>query len=211
MECGAKKRDGTPCKAKAMSNGKCRIHGGKSLAGAASPTFKTGRHSKYLPTRLKTIYEQSLSDPELSSVRQEIALIDTLISENIEALDPNSNADFWEQALDQIKWARQGYKSENYGMLERALDELEALGDQRRLHYAAYNTLRENIEQRRKLVETDQKIALQGERAITAAELMVFMGAVVKMIENKIPDAKQRNDILGSIDQLMAGNKRTIQ
>ena len=28
--CGAKTRKGTPCKAPAMSNGRCRMHGGKS-------------------------------------------------------------------------------------------------------------------------------------------------------------------------------------
>ena len=28
--CGAKTRSGTPCKAPAMANGRCRMHGGKS-------------------------------------------------------------------------------------------------------------------------------------------------------------------------------------
>lgn len=28
--CGAKTRKGTPCKAPAMANGRCRLHGGKS-------------------------------------------------------------------------------------------------------------------------------------------------------------------------------------
>ena len=28
--CGAKTRSGTPCKAPAMRNGRCRLHGGKS-------------------------------------------------------------------------------------------------------------------------------------------------------------------------------------
>lgn len=191
-----------------MLNGRCRIHGGKSLAGSASATFKTGRHSKYLPARLVNVYHDSLNDTNLTGVKDDIALMDSLIMENLQSLDLGSNAQFWELALEQIQFARQGYKSENYGMLERSLDELEALGDQRRLHFAAERELREKIEQRRKLVETENKISLQGERAITAVELMVFMGAVVEMINRKIPDAKQRNDILSSIDQLMAGDKR---
>ena len=29
-KCGARTRKGTPCKAPAMSNGRCRLHGGKS-------------------------------------------------------------------------------------------------------------------------------------------------------------------------------------
>jgi hypothetical protein len=46
--CGAKKRrkDET-CRAPAMPNGRCRIHGGLSLGGIAHPNFKHGRRSKY--------------------------------------------------------------------------------------------------------------------------------------------------------------------
>ncbi len=31
--CGAKTRQGNPCEAPAMKNGRCRMHGGKSLGG----------------------------------------------------------------------------------------------------------------------------------------------------------------------------------
>jgi hypothetical protein len=36
-----------------MENGCCRMHGGTSLAGIASATFKHGRYSKYLVGGLK--------------------------------------------------------------------------------------------------------------------------------------------------------------
>ena len=35
-----------------MSNGRCRMHGGKSLRGVASLPFKHGRYSKQLSDRL---------------------------------------------------------------------------------------------------------------------------------------------------------------
>ena len=37
--CGARTRKGTPCKAPAMRNGRCRMHGGKST-GARTPEGK---------------------------------------------------------------------------------------------------------------------------------------------------------------------------
>jgi hypothetical protein len=48
--CGAKKRrkDET-CRAPAMPNGRCRIHGGLSLGGIAHPNYKHGGRSKYFP------------------------------------------------------------------------------------------------------------------------------------------------------------------
>jgi hypothetical protein len=46
--CGArsKRNGGKPCVQPAMANGKCQIHGGKSLSGRAHPAFKTGRRSR---------------------------------------------------------------------------------------------------------------------------------------------------------------------
>lgn len=48
-KCGAKIRlSDRRCKAAAMRNGRCRLHGGKTPAGFASPHFKDGRRSKTL-------------------------------------------------------------------------------------------------------------------------------------------------------------------
>jgi len=48
--CGAKTRAGTPCKNWGMwPSGRCRMHGGKSYGGAASPTFEHGWYSRYWP------------------------------------------------------------------------------------------------------------------------------------------------------------------
>jgi hypothetical protein len=47
QSCGAKNKRGGVCKAKPMANGRCRMHGGKSLAWFAHPRYKHGRYSKY--------------------------------------------------------------------------------------------------------------------------------------------------------------------
>jgi len=51
--CGARTRKGTPCRAPAMANGRCRMHGGKStgprtpegLERSRKARFKTGNYS----------------------------------------------------------------------------------------------------------------------------------------------------------------------
>lgn len=47
--CNAKTRAGTPCKNWGMRNGRCRMHGGKSYGGYASPRLKHGWYSTYFP------------------------------------------------------------------------------------------------------------------------------------------------------------------
>jgi hypothetical protein len=47
--CGAKTRKGTHCQRFGNHTGRCSKHGGKSLSGMASPRFKHGFYSRYLP------------------------------------------------------------------------------------------------------------------------------------------------------------------
>lgn len=45
--CGARTRSGGHCRTAAMPNGRCRMHGGKSLRHWRSPRWRHGRFSKY--------------------------------------------------------------------------------------------------------------------------------------------------------------------
>lgn len=45
-ECGARTRAGGSCRQPAMKNGRCRLHGGKSLSGAAHGRYRHGMRTK---------------------------------------------------------------------------------------------------------------------------------------------------------------------
>jgi hypothetical protein len=70
-----------------MPNGRCRIHGGKSLSGVESPQFKHGRYSKAfdaaIPPRMRQQYEEAMHDEELLSHRRFIALCDVDATEKL--------------------------------------------------------------------------------------------------------------------------------
>lgn len=91
MQCGAKTRSGAPCKSKSMTNGRCRMHGGKQPApGITHPNTKTGRYSKDIPTRLAAGYQQALSDPDLLQLNDEIRLTDSLITDLMDRFNPDN-------------------------------------------------------------------------------------------------------------------------
>jgi hypothetical protein len=59
---------------------RCRVHGGRSRPGGPSHhTYRHGRYSKILPKDLKSRYEQALLDPELTSSKEEIAVLVALM------------------------------------------------------------------------------------------------------------------------------------
>ncbi|GEM_PF-5275534 len=99
--CGAKKRNGEPCTQKPMRNGRCRMHGGASLAGAAHPNFRTGKRSRYfrhVPQAMKEAYKAALHDPDLLSMGAEIALLTARISALLDRLS-TSEAPPWDAAV----------------------------------------------------------------------------------------------------------------
>lgn len=89
--CGAKTRQGTSCqRSPARGRKRCRLHGGATPRGRASPHFKTGEHSKFLPDRLIGRYEEAQADPHLRSLRQDIAILQVRIQELCQQLKHGS-------------------------------------------------------------------------------------------------------------------------
>lgn len=190
---------------------KCYMHGGATPRGIASATFKTGRYSKYLPKGLLDIHEQVTNDPDLLSVRQEINLIDALIAAKLPILETGESAAHWEAAIKFVARARVAYKSEKYGDLEEALHELEALADNRRLFYATEQEVTSQIEQRRKLVETENKIIYNQEKSITAEQALLLVSALLDSIKRNVRDATTLNTIQADFIQVVgAANQRQL-
>lgn len=59
--CGAKTRVGGLCRQPAMKNGRCRLHGGKSLSGAAHGRYKHGFYTKEAKA-MRKYYRQLLKE-----------------------------------------------------------------------------------------------------------------------------------------------------
>jgi hypothetical protein len=83
MRCTAKsKRSGEQCRRHATRGREvCRMHGGATPRGMASPHWRGRGYSKDLPTRLYERWEAGLNDPKLLELHSEIALIDARLGE----------------------------------------------------------------------------------------------------------------------------------
>lgn len=97
--CGAKKRNGEPCKKYGMSNGRCRLHGGLSIGGLQhSRTNVATYRGKEIPAKLYSHFERAKNDPELLSTRDDITLLDAHLSQIIDRLqldDPVYDVNLW--------------------------------------------------------------------------------------------------------------------
>ncbi|WP_172619363.1 HGGxSTG domain-containing protein [Paenibacillus alvei] len=87
IQCGAKTRSGQPCKRKALANGRCRLHGGKSTGPKDATKLKGNKnalkHGLYETIWIDTLteeeqglYDQVSTDPNVQ-VDSEYRLSDT--------------------------------------------------------------------------------------------------------------------------------------
>ena len=113
MQCQAKsKATGVQCRRRAVKGKRvCTVHGGLTPSGHASPHFKSGRYSRYLPARLTERYREAQADQRLLELREEIALIDARLCELLPTED-------WAQILQVIEQRRRLVVSENRRLVE---------------------------------------------------------------------------------------------
>jgi len=82
MKCGAKTRGGGTCqKPPVKGRTRCRLHGGATLKGSESATYKHGLYSKYAGPELQEVLAEldSVSSDELINPDNEIKLMQALI------------------------------------------------------------------------------------------------------------------------------------
>lgn len=202
--CGAKKRNGTGiCQSIILigNTHRCWLHGGKSPTGLASASFKTGRHSRYLPARLYDKFVEAQNDPMLFELRGEVALVDVRIGELLQRVDTGESAEIWKRldtTFQKLKGAIMGDGDAQAVVF--ALGELEknittGIGD-----WAAWAEIARMVEQRRKLVESERTHQKAMQQLMSYEQAMLFAGAVLASLKANITDKGLLNKISNEID-----------
>ena len=180
-QCAAtSKQTGVQCKQPAIRGRRvCHYHGGKSLSGPASPAWKDGRHSKWVPKNWLERYEAALGDDDLMNLRPEISLIDTQITDALERLQTTESDELWERL--QKSWASfmGAVRTNNRDDQVLFVNEIDAIvrsGSSVKEQRRELNTL---IDQRRRITESAQKIAVAGEKMILIDVMIAHMALLV--------------------------------
>jgi hypothetical protein len=214
--CGAATNDGTPCENPAMRNGRCHIHGGETPGGIASPHFKHGRYSKYLPTRILERFQESLEDPDVTSLETELRLLDVRIGEVFEGLDHGESGELWSaltnagRAVRQIERDAKDVKEPAALELlrrdrETAIEMLLTLAEQGLADWATWNSVFSLWERRRKLALAQVRRDQVAEQMVPIAEVVAMKYAIAEIIRTHVPDPDQRSAIVAALEQLDTG------
>ena len=126
--CGARRRDGGRCRQPRMlPSGRCRMHRGRSPRGVLSPLTRTGRYSRDLPTRVLTRYGSALADPELLSVRDDIALLQGSIQGVMAEIREAEDRPDLDAILGMVERISSDWQSWDYTRMDKELASLREL------------------------------------------------------------------------------------
>lgn len=187
--CGSKlrKKPGKFCqKTPLKGKRRCAIHGGKSLAGFNSPSFKHGRYSSILPTDLRKRYEASKRDPELLTHEPEIRLLDVhlhaLVNDVVNARPKDNSAEL------RVLWTEME-KAQSAGdmpLMKAKLDEVGRIIMEENHEKQNWEEVREVLELRRKVLESETKRIKETSHSMGAEQLLAIIEYIVDVLRESV-------------------------
>lgn len=212
MQCKARsKRSGEQCQKDAMVGAEvCHIHGGRSRKGIASPTFKHGKHSAYMPRGLLDTYQATLNDPEATHMREEIAVLKTYEAKLIKELGESQAPVLWRRLKEErVKLrkaqarndndASSGHLAEIYALIDRGADEAEK--------WREIIALAGEIG---KMKERETKRKLQEQQVVTLDEAAGFYLELATTLKKHIKDRRLLETIVNDITPIGGRTTRAI-
>lgn len=212
-ECGAKRRNREErCKAPAMENGKCRIHGGATLRGFASPHFISGKHSKYLshlPAGVQGAFESNVSQNENVSLKENMALADIHLQELLALLDDGSLVEYFQSIKENVRLLQEvvlnpperGKNGEEIPRLspEFYFSQLTTLFSLISSKTQLYNQIEKANDHIRKLAESQSKIeaanldaAIKTNNYLPSQFVWEFITSLADVLRMSPPEIRQR-------------------
>lgn len=176
ITCTAITHDGTRCQRNATSDGRCPWHGGKPLP---------GKWSREIPEYLRARYDTACADPQPLSLHDELALLDTRISDLLTQIQTNGPRDY----LQQLRHTFQTLEAEqDRAKQKRLLKKLRQITTQARTEQIVWDNIRALIEQRRLLIKAHHHQALLTKDLLTQHEAVRLLDALTEALHRHITD-----------------------
>ena len=208
-KCAAKTRAGGKCKRRPSKggNGRCKLHNGRAKRGVEASRYEGKGYSPYVPIPIGDMFADMQNDPQLATVRDELALSRVFIAKHLEHWGTIDNKETLPELLNMLTDMKHYYRSSDATGMANTIDGMERIITDRLEQLKTEDQIMERVEQRRKLVEVEQRISLQGERAISVELFGQLMSQIFQVIETIVKDKDERIAVAAEVRQFItAGN-----
>jgi len=184
------------------------MHGGRTPRGLANPNTRSGRYSRDMPTRLYARYEVALTDPELTSVRKDVALLHSMIDDRLAAWAEQQADPDWSITLDQVEKITKHWKTWDWTTMERELGLLADTVSQRRSEADVIFEIRTLIDQRAKLAAQEHRRMLDLNQVLTVEQVVTLARTLATIVNRYLPDEETKNAINAEFSKVMSTHRR---
>ena len=205
QKCGAKTRSGSPCEHWPIrGRTRCLLHGGRSLAGPASATWRHGRRSRYLPRRLAEKFQEALHDPDLVSLIPDLATLDARLAELLQRLERGGESGaVWHALADERRALVAAKARDDKTAAAASLSKILALIDKGGGEETLWEQIQATLELRRRLVSSEAKRAHDARTSLSLDEVVVLVSAIAEAIKTTVVDPVDRRHILMRMNDLL--------
>lgn len=207
--CNFRRKNFTRCKARPeQGETRCRKH--RRPSGEANGRWRGGTSRafarQFLPERLLDRFDQVVNDPEISSVRELLAIASVRWSELLEKLETLESRKAWErfgECLDELELKVSELKDKDAQLIRPFLDEMRRHYKSALQEHLVWDQILETMEQHRKLADTEQKREANLQANLTARQSIALFNHLFRVLVEEIPDLEQRRRIGLRINELL--------
>jgi hypothetical protein len=205
--CGAKTRAGGSCRAPAMSNGRCRVHGGAQPKGALHPNWKGKGHSRYIPQNLMGIFIGAMEDVDRLSMDQDLALLDTRMALLLQNLESGASAATWDELGKTMEAFRGAQARGKLNDMHLAMGHMQELIEKGSGETAAWTEIGDLIKTKQKIVDSEEKRQVSQGKAIPADQVMNMISVLGRIMMDEVADPAARRKVAERVVQMVGARR----
>lgn len=197
VQCTAmSRRSGERCKGPAVlgSTGqKCRMHGGHGAreSGTSSPSFKHGRHSKYLPSQLDALYRDAISNPDLLELADHIALLEARIQSILLANKDGDPVPRWQEIREMFDTLATAILAGDQENTNAQLALMFARLESGIKWDTTWDQVGATLESLRKLTDTEVKRKKELNQMVPIERVVILMAAVGNAVKRNVSNPNE--------------------
>lgn len=176
-----------------MANGRCDVHGGKSIHGIAHHNYKDGRTSKYpkVPKIILEGYEALQSDPELLNLSDDAALLAARVNQLLGRLESGEAKERWRLVKEAWRTFRTAQKMQDQITMADMVKNLDFLLSGDPHDYLVWDDIIKTMKEYRATAAQEQKRRLEMNALISVEEALAFAGQILTIVKDNVSDPKE--------------------
>jgi hypothetical protein len=193
-----------------LENGRCKFHGGQSLAGVAHPRYKDGRKSRKLPARLVERYEEAMADEKLQDMTVDLAVIESRLDDIAGQMDEGGGGLIFKEATEAFKSFQQASADGDTQMMRESLRKLDQTLKKGKTETYLWNEYHKLQDQKRKIILSQAKHMQLTNQMVPVKEVNLLVAALLSAVKENVSDASKLRDIQTQFLRIMKGNTKQL-